>query len=46
MYYAKPIEGKEFQARVDALRAKMAENGIDIVVGHAEELAALGLVDE
>ena len=38
MYYAKPIEGKEFQARVDALRAKMAENGIDIVVGYSNLL--------
>lgn len=38
MYYAKPIEGKEFQARVDALRAKMAEQGIDIVVGYSNLL--------
>ena len=38
MNYAKPIEGKEFQARVDALRAKMAELGIDIVVGYSNLL--------
>jgi len=38
MNYAKPIEGKEFQARVDALRAKMAQQGIDIVVGYSNLL--------
>ena len=38
MYYAKSIEGKEYQARVDALRAKMAEQGIDFVVGYSNLL--------
>ena len=38
MNYAKPIEGQEFQARVDALRAKMAELGIDVVVGYSNLL--------
>ena len=38
MNYAKPIEGQEFQARVDALRAKMAQQGIDVVVGYSNLL--------
>ena len=38
MNYAKPIEGMEYQARVDALRTKMAEQGIDFVVGYSNLL--------
>ena len=32
------IEGKEYQARVDYLRGKMAEAGVDLVVGYSNLL--------
>ena len=32
------IEGAEYQKRVDFLRGKMAENGVDIVVGFSNLL--------
>ena len=32
------IQAQEYQARVDALRAKMAENGVDVVVGFSNLL--------
>lgn len=38
MYYAPAIEGKEYQARVNALREKMAQAGVDVVVGYSNLL--------
>ena len=32
------IEAQEYQARVNALRAKMAENNVDVVVGFSNLL--------
>ena len=38
MYYAKDIEGQEYLQRVNALRAKMAEQNVDLVVGYSNLL--------
>lgn len=38
MYYAKDIEGQEYLQRVNALRKKMAEMNVDLVVGYSNLL--------